>query len=68
VVEDHPEADEQSVQLKYEQCKMSIDATLARVAAEQVKLDEAFEKTVNLAQRLKEKANKTTAKLSRDAS
>lgn len=68
VVEDYPEADEDSVQLRYEQCKTSIDATLARVAAEQVKLDEAFEETVNLTKRLKEKANKTTAKLVRDAS
>lgn len=68
MVDDYPEADEGSVQLQYEQCKTSIDATLARVAAEQVKMDEAFEKTVTLAQRLKEKANKTTAKLIKDAS
>jgi len=41
---------------------------MARVAVEQAKLDEAFEKTVNLAQGLREKANRTTAKLARDAS
>lgn len=67
-VEDHPEVDEDSVQFQYEQCKTSIDATMARVAVEQAKLDEAFEKTVNLAQGLREKANRTTAKLARDAS
>lgn len=54
--------------MKYEACKTSIDAGLAQMAAEQAKMDEAFQATVHLTKGLQEKADKSTAKVIRDAS
>jgi hypothetical protein len=54
--------------VQYEACKTSIDATMARLAVEQAKLDKEYDKTVSLTQELQKKAKATTTKLIKEAS
>ena len=65
-VDDTP--DPETVHERYAACKTSIDSSLAQLAAEQVKLDDAFDKTLSLTRGLQEQARKNTAKVARDAS
>lgn len=61
------EADPTTVHARFEAHKTAMDSTMASVAAEQVKLDEEFYKTVQLTRQLQENAKKT-AKVVRHAS
>lgn len=65
-VDDSP--DPETVRARYEASKASIDSSLAQLAAEQVKMDKEFDKTLSLTRGLQEQVRKNTAKVARDAS